>query len=138
MSELLAEHTVHTLFHNVKDTSICAIILLQLSRLKPSVFNSLSEERKGSIIKTLQTETFIRESVADNMILLTFGNHSVKDSSEFVGINLHVLREETVTMIVWSEHGIQKYISITALTYPAICWKMALNCFSSSVSSSNG
>ncbi len=100
MSELVAEHTVRTLFHNVKDTSICAIILLQLSRLKPSVFNSLSEERKGSIIKTLQTETFIRESVADNMILLTFGNHSVKDSSEFVGINLHVLREETVTMIV--------------------------------------
>ncbi len=60
MIELVAEHTVHTLFHNVKDTSICAIILLQLSRLKPSVFNSLSEESKGSIIKTLQTETFIR------------------------------------------------------------------------------
>lgn len=41
----------------------------------------------------------IRELVTENKISLTFSNRSVKDSPEFIGINLHVLQgANAVTM----------------------------------------
>lgn len=83
-------HCYSSHWTNWKDTSIKAIILRHVSRLKPSVFISLSVG-KGQL-------GMIKKQVTHNYDLnlssvLTFGEDVLHDRLEFVGTDLHVLME---------------------------------------------
>jgi len=72
-----------------KDTSIKAIILRHVSRLKPSALISLST-RKNRFMRAMNTQAVTMILI---FIVLTFGKYVLHDHLQFIGTDLHVLQE---------------------------------------------